>query len=64
MGDGSKRGTNNVLPDPGFPDAEELTAKTLLAKKINDDADGGHPAPTDAAVFLRMSLPKVSAIRD
>jgi len=30
------RGTDNVLADLEFPDAEELTAKTVLAKKIND----------------------------
>ena len=30
------RGTVNVLTDLDFPDAEELTAKTVLAKKIND----------------------------
>lgn len=30
------RGTDNVLADLGFADAEELSAKTVLAKKIND----------------------------
>ena len=29
-------GTDNVLADIGLPDAEELTAKVILAKKIND----------------------------
>ena len=36
------RGTDNVLADLGFPDAEELTAKTILAKKLNDVIDGRH----------------------
>jgi hypothetical protein len=30
------RGTDNVLVDLGIADAEELTAKVILAKKIND----------------------------
>lgn len=33
------RGTDNVLADLGFPDAEELAAKAILAKKINDILD-------------------------
>ena len=31
-----RRGTDNVLAGLGFPDAAELTAKAILAKKIND----------------------------
>ena len=31
-----RRGIDNVLSDLGFPDAEELTAKTLPGKKLND----------------------------
>jgi len=33
------RGSANVLLDIGLPDAEELTAKVILAKKINDILD-------------------------
>jgi len=39
-----QRGTNNVLADPGFPDADELTAKTILAKKVNDAVNIDHLA--------------------
>lgn len=36
---GSDSTLDNVLLDLGFPDAEELTAKAMLAKKINDLLD-------------------------
>src|SRR5260370_28191507 len=54
------RGTDNVLADLGFPDAEALTAKTVLAKKINDVIDSG----SDAAKLLGMPQAKVLAIRN
>jgi predicted XRE-type DNA-binding protein len=58
------RGTDNVLADLGFPDAEELTAKTILAKKINDILENRNLAQVDAAELLGMPQPKVSAIRN
>lgn len=58
------RGTDNVLADLGFPDAEELTAKTVLAKKINDILASRGLTQLDAAECLRMPQPKVSAIRN
>jgi predicted XRE-type DNA-binding protein len=58
------RGTDNVLADLGFPDAEELTAKTILAKKLNDVIDSRHLTQSDAAELLGMPQPKVSAIRN
>ena len=58
------RGTDNVLADLGFPDAEELTAKTILAKKINDILETRGLTQTDAAALLGMPQPKVSAIRN
>jgi predicted XRE-type DNA-binding protein len=58
------RGTNNVLADLGFPDAEELTAKTILAKKINHILDKRGLTQVDAAELLGMPQPKVSAIRN
>jgi predicted XRE-type DNA-binding protein len=58
------RGTHNVLADLGFPDAEELTAKTILAKKINDILENRGLAQVDAAKLLGMPQPKVSAIRN
>ena len=59
-----RRGTDNVLGDLGFPDAEELTAKTILAKKINDILERRALAQVDAAVLLGLPQPKVSAIRN
>jgi predicted XRE-type DNA-binding protein len=58
------RSTDNVLADLGFPDAQELTAKTILAKKINDILETRGLTQTDAAALLGMPQPKVSAIRN
>lgn len=58
------RGTHDVLADVGFPDSEELTAKTILAKKINDILENRGLAQVDAAGLLGMPQPKVSAIRN
>jgi predicted XRE-type DNA-binding protein len=61
----SKRpATDNVLTDLGLPDAEELTAKTILAKKINDVLDRRGLTQIDAAATLGMPQPKISAIRN
>jgi predicted XRE-type DNA-binding protein len=59
-----RSGTDNVLADLGFADAEELTAKTILAKKLNNVIDSRHLTQTDAAELLGMPQPKVSAIRN
>jgi predicted XRE-type DNA-binding protein len=58
------RGTDNVLADLGLPDAEELTAKTILAKKINDIIENRVLAQSEAAKLLAMPQPKISAIRN
>ncbi len=58
------RGTDNVLADLGFPDAEELTAKAILAKKINDIVESRRLSQSDAAELLAMPQPKISAIRN
>jgi predicted XRE-type DNA-binding protein len=63
-GKAKRRGTHNVLADLGFPDAEELTAKTILAKKINDLLDTRRLTQARAAMLLGMPQPKVSAIRN
>jgi predicted XRE-type DNA-binding protein len=60
----AQRGTDNVLTDLGFPDAEELTAKTLLAKKINDLLNARGVSQAQAAAVLGMPQPKVSAVRN
>ena len=58
------RGTDNVLVNLGFPDAEELTARTILAKKINDILENRGLVQADAATLLGMPQPKISAIRN
>ena len=58
------RGTDNVLADLGFPDAQELTAKAILAKKINDIIVSRGLTQSDAAELLGMPQPKVSAVRN
>ena len=57
------RGTDNVLADLAFPDAEELTAKAILAKKINDIVVGRGLTQVETADLLGMPQPKVSCIR-
>jgi predicted XRE-type DNA-binding protein len=57
------RGTHNVLFDIELPDAEELTAKVILAKKINDILDRRALTQSAAAELLGIPQPKISAIR-
>jgi predicted XRE-type DNA-binding protein len=59
-----RRGTYNVLEDLGFADSEELTAKAILAKKINDILKSRHLTQAEAARLLGMSQPKISALRN
>lgn len=58
------RGTENVLADLGFPDADALAAKTTLAKKINDILDSRGVGESDAAGVLGVSEARVLAIRN
>ena len=58
------RSTDNVLADLGFRDAEELTAKAILAKKINDIVESRGLTQSDAAKLLGIAQPKISAIRN
>ena len=60
----NNRGTENVLADLEFLDAEELTAKAILAKKINDILAHRGIGQVEAASLLGMPQPKVSAIRN
>ena len=57
------QGTDNVLADLGFDDAEELTAKAALALKLNDLIDQRGLSQTEAAVIIGMTQPKVSQVR-
>lgn len=60
----TKRGTDNVLADLGFPDAGELSAKAVLAKKLNDILARRGLTQSRAAAVLGMPQPKISAIRN
>jgi predicted XRE-type DNA-binding protein len=59
-----RTGVDNVLVDLGFANAEELTAKTILAKKINDILEARSLTQAEAAAILGMPQPKISAIRN
>jgi predicted XRE-type DNA-binding protein len=58
------RGIDNVLLDLGFDDAEELSAKAMLAMKLNALLDAQGLTQADAAKLLGMPQPKISAIRN
>jgi predicted XRE-type DNA-binding protein len=57
------QGTNNVLMDLGFDDADELTAKAALALKLNTLIDRRGLSQTEAAAITGMTQPKVSQVR-
>ena len=57
------RGTGNVLLDIGLPDAEELTVKVILARKINEILERRALTQSAAAELLGIPQPKISAIR-
>jgi predicted XRE-type DNA-binding protein len=59
----ARRGTQNVLMGLGLPDAEELTAKVILAKRINDIIESRALTQSAAAELLGIPQPKISAIR-
>lgn len=57
------QGTDNVLLDLGFDDAEELSAKAALALKFNELVDERGLSQTEAAKITGMTQPKVSQVR-
>lgn len=57
------QGTDNVLMDLGFDDAEELSAKAALALKLNELFDQRGLSQTEAAAITGMTQPKVSQVR-
>ena len=57
------RGTDNVLEDLGFPDAPELSARTVLAVKLNALLDARGLTQAEAARITGMTQPKVSQVR-
>lgn len=60
---GHPQGTDNVLQDLGFVDAEELSAKAALALKLNDLIDQRGLSQTETAALTGMTQPKVSQVR-
>ena len=62
MSKSSKRLGGNVLVDLGFPDAEELSAKTTLALRLNEILDRRGLTQVEAARALGMTQAKVSAL--
>jgi predicted XRE-type DNA-binding protein len=59
----SPQGTDNVLLDLGFDDAEELSAKAALALKLNELIDRRGLSQNEAAAITGMTQPKVSQVR-
>ena len=57
------KGTGNVLADLGFDDAEDLSAKALLAVKLNDLIESRGLTQAGAASIIGMTQPKVSQVR-
>lgn len=58
-----RKAIENVLADLGFEDAEELSAKTVLAVKLNELIEKRQLSQTEAAKITGMSQPKVSQVR-
>jgi predicted XRE-type DNA-binding protein len=57
------QGTDNVLQDLGFDNAEELSAKAALALKLNELIDHRGLSQTETAAITGMTQPKVSQVR-
>lgn len=55
--------TDNVLVDLGIDGGEELSAKAVLAVKINDLIDQRDLSQTEVAAIIGMTQPKVSQVR-
>ncbi len=56
-------GEDNVLTALGFADADELSAKAVLAIKLNELIEARGLSQTEAAHITGMTQPKVSQIR-
>ena len=61
--EGIIRGTGNVFADLGYPDATERQAKLRLAYALNQVLAQRKLTQADAAKVLRVTQPKVSALR-
>ena len=58
----SDTGIENLMADLGFDDAEELSAKAILAVKLNDLIARRGLSQTEAAVITGMTQPKISQV--
>ena len=61
--EGIIRGTGKVFADLGYPDATERQAKLRLAYALNQVLEQRKLTQADAAKVLRVTQPKVSALR-
>ena len=57
-----RHATDNVLADLGFDDAEELSAKAILAVKLTELIGRRGPSQTEAAAITGMTQTKLSQI--
>lgn len=57
------QGTENVFAELGLENAEELSAKAVLAVKLNALIDKRGLSQTEAADITGMTQPKVSQVR-
>lgn len=57
------KAADNVLLDLGFEDAEELSAKAMLALKLNELIEKRGLSQFEAAAITGMTQPKVSQVR-
>ena len=57
-----EKSTGNVFADLGLPDAEDRLAKAELARKINEILAKRRLSQSDAAAWLGVDQPKVSAL--
>ncbi|OZI34043.1 XRE family transcriptional regulator [Bordetella genomosp. 10] len=57
------KGTDSVLANLVFPDAEALSAKAVLAVKLNELIDKRSLSQVEAAHITGMTQPKVSQVR-
>jgi len=60
---GFKIGSGNVFADLGFPQAEEMMAKAVLAHRINAILEERGLTQAEAARILGVDQPKVSSLR-
>lgn len=57
------RHSHNLIADPGFNSAEDLSAKRVLAVKLNELICRRGLSQTEAARITGMTQPKVSQVR-